>query len=79
MKNKTFTAKQGNWKKSQTNAQGVKKRKWVPEHKVFEGNLKEGKFFLNTTNSLVVAIDGHSMRFWSILSAVLKYNINIVI
>ncbi|KAM8739776.1 thyroid transcription factor 1-associated protein 26 homolog [Acanthopagrus schlegelii] len=45
MKNKKFTAKQGDWKKSQTNAQGVKKRKWVPEHKVFEGNLKEGQGF----------------------------------
>lgn len=56
MKNKKFTAKEGNWKKSQTNLQGVKKKKWVPEHKVFEGNLKEGKFFLNTTNSLAVQV-----------------------
>ncbi|XP_073336942.1 thyroid transcription factor 1-associated protein 26 homolog [Pagrus major] len=46
MKNKKFTAKEGNWKKSKSNVQGVnKKRKWVPEHKVFEGNLKEGQGF----------------------------------
>ncbi|XP_044041497.1 thyroid transcription factor 1-associated protein 26 homolog isoform X1 [Siniperca chuatsi] len=46
MKNKKFTAKDGNWKKSKNNAQGVKKkRKWVPEHKVFEGSVKEGQGF----------------------------------
>lgn len=43
MKNKKFTAKDGNWKKSKNNAQGVKKkRKWTPEQKVFEGSVKEG-------------------------------------
>ncbi|XP_078137552.1 thyroid transcription factor 1-associated protein 26 homolog isoform X3 [Sander vitreus] len=46
MKNKKFTAKDGNWKKSKNNAQGVKKkRKWVPEHKVYEGSVKEGQGF----------------------------------
>ncbi|XP_045927733.1 thyroid transcription factor 1-associated protein 26 homolog [Micropterus dolomieu] len=46
IKNKKFTAKDGNWKKSNNNAQGVKKkRKWVPEHKVFEGSVKEGQGF----------------------------------
>ncbi|KAG8005610.1 Thyroid transcription factor 1-associated protein 26-like protein [Nibea albiflora] len=46
MKNKKFAAKDGNWKKSKNNTQGVKKkRKWVPEGKLFEGNLKEGQGF----------------------------------
>ncbi|XP_032361241.1 thyroid transcription factor 1-associated protein 26 homolog [Etheostoma spectabile] len=46
MKNKRFTAKDGNWKKSKNNAQGVKKkRKWVPEHKVYEGSVNEGQGF----------------------------------
>lgn len=46
MKNKKFTAKDGNWKKSKNNTQGVKKkRKWVPESKIFEGNQKEGQGF----------------------------------
>ncbi|XP_074481159.1 thyroid transcription factor 1-associated protein 26 homolog [Sebastes fasciatus] len=45
MKNK-FTAKDGNWKKPHNNSQGVqKKRKWVPEHKVYEGSVKEGQGF----------------------------------
>lgn len=52
MKNKTFTAKEGNRKKSQNNPHGVKKkRKWIPEHKVFKGSVKEGEFLLNTTKS----------------------------
>ncbi len=42
MKNKKFAAKDGNWKKSKNNAQGGKKRKWIPEHKLFEGSVKEG-------------------------------------
>lgn len=46
MKTKKFTAKGGNWKKSQNNAPGVKKkRKWVPEHKTYEGSVKEGQGF----------------------------------
>ncbi|KAM9334943.1 thyroid transcription factor 1-associated protein 26 homolog [Symphorus nematophorus] len=46
MKNKKFTAKDGNREKSKNNAQGVKKkRKWIPEHKLFEGNVKEGQGF----------------------------------
>ncbi|XP_070785248.1 thyroid transcription factor 1-associated protein 26 homolog [Enoplosus armatus] len=46
MKNKKFTAKDGNWKKSKNNPQSIKKkRKWVPEHKVFEGSVKEGQGF----------------------------------
>ncbi|XP_023284942.1 thyroid transcription factor 1-associated protein 26 [Seriola lalandi dorsalis] len=46
MKSNKFTAKDGNWKKSKNNAQGVKKkRKWIPEHKVFEGSVKEGQGF----------------------------------
>ncbi|KAE8281385.1 Thyroid transcription factor 1-associated protein 26-like protein [Larimichthys crocea] len=46
MKSKKFTATDGNWKKSKNNTQGVKKkRKWVPESKIFEGNLKEGQGF----------------------------------
>lgn len=46
MKNKKFTGKDGVWKKPQNNAQGVKKkRKWIPEHKSFEGSVKEGQGF----------------------------------
>uniref|UniRef100_UPI0037E8D67F thyroid transcription factor 1-associated protein 26 homolog n=1 Tax=Semicossyphus pulcher TaxID=241346 RepID=UPI0037E8D67F len=45
-KNKKFTAKDGNWKKSNIHTQGVnKKRKWVPENKLFEGSVKEGQGF----------------------------------
>ncbi|XP_040886545.1 thyroid transcription factor 1-associated protein 26 homolog [Toxotes jaculatrix] len=46
MKSNNFRAKDGNWKKSKDNAQGVKKkRKWIPEHKMFEGSVKEGQGF----------------------------------
>ncbi|XP_071358553.1 thyroid transcription factor 1-associated protein 26 homolog [Trachinotus anak] len=46
MKSKKFTAKDGNWKISKNNAQGVKKkRKWTPEQKVFEGSVEEGQGF----------------------------------
>lgn len=45
-KNNKFTGKNGNWKKSKNIAAGVKKkRKWTPEHKVFEGSVKEGQGF----------------------------------
>ncbi|XP_030006210.1 thyroid transcription factor 1-associated protein 26 homolog isoform X2 [Sphaeramia orbicularis] len=45
-KNKTFTQKDSRWNKSR-NAGGVvkKKRKWVPENKLFEGSIKEGQGF----------------------------------
>lgn len=43
MKSRKPSAKDGNRKFVKSNAQGVKKkRKWVPEHKVFKGNVKEG-------------------------------------
>ncbi|KAK5848879.1 hypothetical protein PBY51_008566 [Eleginops maclovinus] len=45
MKDKKFVAKGGNWKKPQNTAHGVKKRKWVPENKLFEGSVKEGQGF----------------------------------
>ncbi|XP_044199189.1 thyroid transcription factor 1-associated protein 26 homolog [Thunnus albacares] len=45
-KNNKFTGKNDNWKKSKNMAAGVKKkRKWIPEHKVFEGSVKEGQGF----------------------------------
>lgn len=35
-------------KTSKNSAAGVKKkRKWIPEHKLFEGSIKEGKFNQN--------------------------------
>ncbi|XP_035002919.2 thyroid transcription factor 1-associated protein 26 homolog [Hippoglossus stenolepis] len=40
-----FTGKDGNWKKSNSNVQGVKKKKWTPDHKVFEGSVSEGQGF----------------------------------
>ncbi|XP_026217029.1 thyroid transcription factor 1-associated protein 26 homolog [Anabas testudineus] len=46
MKKTTFSGKQDNWKKSKNNAQGVKKkRKWMPENKIFEGSVTEGQGF----------------------------------
>lgn len=46
MKSKEFKGKGGNWKKSKNNAQdGKNKRKWIPENKIFEGSVKEGKFY----------------------------------
>lgn len=46
MKNEKRTKKDGSWKKSKGDAQAVKKkRKWIPEHKVFQGNVKEGMFW----------------------------------
>lgn len=43
MKSRKPSAKDGDRKFVKSNAQGVKKkRKWVPEHKVFRGNVKEG-------------------------------------
>ncbi|KAK2883044.1 hypothetical protein Q8A73_021977 [Channa argus] len=46
MKNKKLTGKDGSWKKPQNNAQGVKKKKkWIPEHKLFEGSVQEGQGF----------------------------------
>nr|XP_046234966.1 thyroid transcription factor 1-associated protein 26 homolog [Scatophagus argus] len=45
-KKREFAAKDGNRKKSINNVQGVKKKKkWIPEHKVFKGNIKEGQGF----------------------------------
>ncbi|AWO98092.1 putative thyroid transcription factor 1-associated protein 26 [Scophthalmus maximus] len=46
MNRTTFKAKDGNWKKTKGNVQEFKKkRKWVPEHKVFEGSVAEGQGF----------------------------------
>ncbi|XP_072233281.1 thyroid transcription factor 1-associated protein 26 homolog [Leuresthes tenuis] len=46
IKNKNFTAKGGNLKTAKNTSAVVKnKRKWVPEHKVFEGSVKEGQGF----------------------------------
>ncbi|XP_022062416.1 thyroid transcription factor 1-associated protein 26 homolog [Acanthochromis polyacanthus] len=46
IKNKKFTAKDGNLKKSKNTGQSVKKkRKWIPEHKMFDGSVKEGQGF----------------------------------
>ncbi|KAF7670030.1 hypothetical protein LDENG_00074250 [Lucifuga dentata] len=47
MKNKgKFTGKDGNWKKSKDSAAVVKKKKkWIPEHKMFQGSVKEGQGF----------------------------------
>lgn len=51
MNNRKFTPKGGDWKKSTNNAHGAKlKRKWVPEQKVYEGSVQEGKWMLNITN-----------------------------
>lgn len=52
---KKVTAKDDISKKNMHKAQGVKKkRKWIPENKMFKGSLKEGQFphkpFM-TTNS----------------------------
>ena len=45
IKTKNFTAKEGALSKTRTSTTAVKKkRKWVHEHKVFEGSVKEGEF-----------------------------------
>lgn len=42
---KRVTAKDDISKKNMHKAQGVKKkRKWIPENKMFKGSLKEGQF-----------------------------------
>lgn len=50
VKAKKPSAKGGNPKFTKGKAKDVKKvkRKWVPEHKVFKGNIKEGTFFIHT-------------------------------
>ncbi|XP_074554057.1 thyroid transcription factor 1-associated protein 26 homolog [Halichoeres trimaculatus] len=46
MKKKSFVRKDGNWNKSKNQTKGVqKKRKWIPEHKLYEGSVKEGQGF----------------------------------
>ncbi|XP_041636774.1 thyroid transcription factor 1-associated protein 26 homolog [Cheilinus undulatus] len=46
MKKGDFTREDGNWKNSKNKTQGVKKkRKWIPETKLFEGSVKEGQGF----------------------------------
>ncbi|XP_068163350.1 thyroid transcription factor 1-associated protein 26 homolog [Antennarius striatus] len=46
MKNKKFTGKGDDWKKSKANTQGVfKKKKWIPDNKVYQGSVKEGQGF----------------------------------
>ncbi|XP_061920867.1 thyroid transcription factor 1-associated protein 26 homolog [Entelurus aequoreus] len=46
MKKNTFPRKEGNWKNSTKPTDGVKKKKkWVPEDKIFRGSVKEGKGF----------------------------------
>lgn len=53
MKTKKPSAKSGNPKFTKGKAQDMtKKRKWVPEQKVFKGNIKEGTFFIHTQLSL---------------------------
>lgn len=43
-RSKEFKGKGGNWKKSNHNVQdGKNKKKWIPENKIFEGSVKEGK------------------------------------
>ncbi|XP_077400408.1 thyroid transcription factor 1-associated protein 26 homolog [Vanacampus margaritifer] len=37
--------KEGNWKKPQKQNDRVKKKKWFPENKVFQGSIKEGQGF----------------------------------
>uniref|UniRef100_A0A3B3BKV4 Coiled-coil domain containing 59 n=1 Tax=Oryzias melastigma TaxID=30732 RepID=A0A3B3BKV4_ORYME len=44
--NKNFTKNSKNWKKGKESSAGVKKnRKWISQHKVFEGSVKEGQGF----------------------------------
>ncbi|KAM3588018.1 uncharacterized protein V6R79_019264 [Siganus canaliculatus] len=46
MKSKKVTGRDDSGKTFKNKPQGVKKkRKWVPEHKVFQGNVKEGQGF----------------------------------
>lgn len=54
IKTKKTSAKSGNPKFTKGKAQDMtkKKRKWVPEQKVFKGNIKEGTFFIHTKLSL---------------------------
>lgn len=41
-----FARKEGDLTKTKNGAQGVKKKKkWIPEHKVFKGSVKEGQGF----------------------------------
>ncbi|XP_077356872.1 thyroid transcription factor 1-associated protein 26 homolog [Festucalex cinctus] len=40
-----YARKEGNWKKPQKQNDRVKKKKWVPENKVFQGSIKEGQGF----------------------------------
>ncbi|KAM6961746.1 thyroid transcription factor 1-associated protein 26 homolog [Tautogolabrus adspersus] len=45
-KQSRFTRKDGNWKKSKNNPQGVKmKKKWIPDNKLYEGSVQEGQGF----------------------------------
>lgn len=54
MNRTTFKAKDGNWKKTKGNVQEFKKkRKWVPEHKVFEGSVAEGALCFFFTSKLL--------------------------
>ncbi|RVE56741.1 hypothetical protein OJAV_G00223940 [Oryzias javanicus] len=44
--NKNFTKNNRNWEKGKESSAGVKKnRKWISQHKVFEGSVKEGQGF----------------------------------
>ncbi len=63
MKTNKFGTKDGSWKKSKNNVQGVKKkRKWIPEHKLFKGSVNEGEFCLHRANSCSI-IDGSLVCF----------------
>ncbi|XP_041833773.1 thyroid transcription factor 1-associated protein 26 homolog [Melanotaenia boesemani] len=45
-KNKNFKLKDGSLRKTKNMAANVKKkRKWIPEHKLFQGSVKEGQGF----------------------------------
>lgn len=56
MKSKKFNAKGDGWKGSNNNTHGVKKRKWIPENKVYQGSVKEGKFLLNTVDRCSIKV-----------------------
>ncbi|XP_068611346.1 thyroid transcription factor 1-associated protein 26 homolog [Brachionichthys hirsutus] len=46
MKNEKFTKKGGDWRNSKANSQSVfKKRKWIPDNKVYQGGVNEGQGF----------------------------------
>lgn len=65
-KSKKFAEREGALNKAVNPTMGIKKkRKWVHEHKLFEGSVKEGEFldfYLQRSHQITIKVSFKSVR-----------------